>query len=359
MADVFSQILSNVLLDGLVDILVGVPLLLISYWRFGKKLVFKLIIAIFGFVVFAAEATVLITSFQILAPDQYLTALVIILPVGSIILFGISYYFLKVIIQPLNKITTDAKALAEGDLTVKIEKTSRVDEIGSLTNSLHELFELLNIKAVVEKITESVQSLNGLANNLASSSEEINASTEEISSTIQEISSASVKQNNLITNVLSNGSSLQEQFRQNSLNLRKTSSLIEGINNKINLLALNASIEAARAGEYGRGFAIVAENIRQLADESKDSLTQSNELIAQLEKNLNSNIQIINKEIKEISEASENTTAGTEEMAASVEEFTASIQELSEKAIELAQISQDLSNLTNNFTKLKDGTFIN
>ena len=349
--DAISQIIGNVVTNGIIALVLGSLLIFLSYLRFGNKLVFKIILAVMGFVVFAAEATVLITSVQILAPDQYLNALILLLPTGSIVFFGISFYFLRNVIIPLNKITSDAKSLAEGDLTVKIEKTTRKDEIGSLTNSLNELFELLNIKVVVEKLSDSVKSLNELANNLAASSEEINASTEEITSTIQDISTASVKQNNLITNVLNNGTNLRENFKQNSINLKKTSSLIDGINNKINLLALNASIEAARAGEYGRGFAIVAENIRRLADESKDSLNQANELIADLEKTLNTNISSIINQIQAISEVSENTTAGTEEMSASVEEFSASIQELSVKSIELAKISSDLSSITSNWER--------
>ena len=349
--DAIAQIISNVILDGLVDLILATFLIVLSYIKFGNKLVFKIIVVIVAFVVFSAETTVFITSVQILAPEQYLTALVIILPVASIVLFGVSFFFLKQIIFPLNRITHEAQELVDGNLQVKIEKTERADEIGSLTNSLSALFDMLNVQSMITNLSESVQSLNELANNMASSSEEINASTEEISSTIQEINNGAVKQNNLITNVLQSGTTLQNNFQHNSVSLRQTSKLIEGINNKINLLALNASIEAARAGEYGRGFAIVAENIRRLADESKESLDQANTIITDLERNLNTNISSIIREIQSISEVSEETTAGTEEMSASVEEFSASIQELSVKSIELAQISENLSTITSRFKK--------
>ena len=196
-----------------------------------------------------------------------------------------------------------------------------------------------------------MESLNELANTLASSSEEINTSTEELTSTIQEITGGAVKQNNLITNILQSGNGLQSEFQRNSSSLIQTSKLIEGINSKINLLALNASIEAARAGEYGRGFAIVAENIRRLADESKDSLEQANGIISKLEKNLNGNITTIIIEIRSIAEVSEETSAGTEEMSATVEEFSASIQELSVKSTELAQISEKLASITTKFKR--------
>lgn len=351
MMDATAQIINNFLLDGIIAIVAGSGIIGISYAKFRNKLVFKIIVAVLTFVIFAAEGTVLITSVQILDPSLFVTTLFIVLPIGAGVLFVVSYYFLKQVILPLNKITNQAQDLVNGDLEVKIEKSSRTDEIGSLTNSLSELFDLLNIQSMVTNLSDSVQALNELANNLASSSEEINASTEEITSTIQEITDGAVKQNTLITNVLQNGTSLQGQFKDNSVSLKQTSKLIEGINGKINLLALNASIEAARAGEYGRGFAIVAENIRRLADESKDSLEQSNTIINALERNLDTNISTIITQIRSISEVSEQTTAGTEEMSASVEEFSASIQELSVKSIELAEISQNLTSIISRFTK--------
>ena len=351
MANPIPLIINNVLLDALIGVTFGFLILVISYIKFGNKLVFKIVLAVLSFVLFAAEATVLITSVQILAPGQYLTVLLIVLPTGSILLFGVSFYFLKAIILPLNKITNEAQGLVDGNLTVKIEKTTRKDEIGSLTNSLSELFDMLNVQSMIEKLSDSVESLNELASNLASSSEEINASTEEISSTIQDITTGTIKQNNLITNVLQSGTNLKDQFQQNSNSLLKTSILIEGINNKINLLALNASIEAARAGEYGRGFAIVAENIRRLADETKESLDQADKIISDLEHNLNNNISNILSQIQAVSEVSTNTTTGTEEMAASVEEFSASIQELSIKSIELAKISENITSITSKFKK--------
>lgn len=351
MAGAIAQIINNVLLDGAISLIGSIFLLGIAYVKFNKNVVFKVILSVLIFVVFTAEAVVIITSVQILAPELYTITLIILIPLGSIILGLVSLYFMKEIILPLNKINNQAQALVNGDLSVKINKSTREDEIGSLTNSLSELFEMLNVQSLVQSLKESIQSLNELANNLASSSEEINASTEEISSTIQEITSGAVKQNNLVSNILSSGNSLQNQFKQNSVSLKQTSKLIEGINNKINLLALNASIEAARAGEYGRGFAIVAENIRRLADESKESLDQSNTIIMDLERNLTSNIMTIITQIQTISEVSEETTTGTEEMAASVEEFSASIQELSVKSIELAHISDNLNSITSRFNK--------
>lgn len=351
MTGAITQIVNNVLLDGVICLIGSIILIGIAYVKYSKNVVLKIIISVLVFVVFTAEATVLITSVQILAPEQFIIAVGILIPTGAIILSLVSFYLMKEIILPLNKITNNAQALVEGDLSVQINKSDRKDEIGSLTNSLSELFEMLNVQSMVQSLKDSVQSLNELANNLASSSEEINASTEEISSTIQEITNGAVKQNNLVSNILQSGNSLQNHFKQNSVSLKQTSKLIEGINNKINLLALNASIEAARAGEYGRGFAIVAENIRRLADESKESLDQSNTIIMDLERNLNSNIVTIITQIQTISEVSEETTTGTEEMAASVEEFSASIQELSVKSIELAQISDNLASITSRFNK--------
>lgn len=253
----------------------------------------------------------------------------------------------------MTRITLDAQSLVNGELKITIKKSNRKDEIGMLTNSLNELLEILSVQSLIEKLTESVFSLNDLASNLASSSEEINASNEEISSTIQEINLGALKQNNLIQNIVQSGNGLRNLFEKNAINLKKTSKLIEAVNSKINLLALNANIEAARAGEYGKGFGVVAENIRLLAEESKVSVDQSNLIIGDIEKNLDLNIKAIIKEIGFISEESMQTLAGTEEISASIEEFSSSIQDLSEKSIELAEVSRNLNSIIFRFQKEK------
>lgn len=114
---------------------------------------------------------------------------------------------------------------------------------------------------------------------------------------------------------------------QNRLNTEKTVDaveLIKQISDQINLIGLNASIEAARVGESGKGFTVVANEVRKLATISSDSVTQIEEVIGQIK---GSTGEIINY-IKDISEMIQSQAATTEELSASVQEINSMSQEV-------------------------------
>lgn len=97
------------------------------------------------------------------------------------------------------------------------------------------------------------------------------------------------------------------------------------------MLGLNAAIEAARAGEAGRGFGVVAEEIRKLSDDSKNTVVQIRELTAQIETALINTLK-----------ASEISLRNTEEQAAATEEIGASVEQLASMAQELNAIAENL-----------------
>jgi len=129
---------------------------------------------------------------------------------------------------------------------------------------------------------------------LAASASEVNAATEEVASTTQQVASES------------------EDIIRSSNSIKEIIEFIINISEQTNLLALNASIEAGRAGSYGRGFAVVAEEIRKLADESKNAVINSDSAIT----NIITKITSTNQSIHEISSASEEQSASMEEVSA-------------------------------------------
>lgn len=108
------------------------------------------------------------------------------------------------------------------------------------------------------------------------------------------------------------------------------SSVVKGISDQSNLLGLNAAIEAARAGDVGKGFSVVANEIRKLATNSKENVNQINDIT----KNIQGLIDTLNQTFLEVNTLTDNQSG-------SIQEFSATIQEISSKAQELASLAQE------------------
>lgn len=166
-----------------------------------------------------------------------------------------------------------------------------------------------------------------LAENLQGLATSINASTQEIASVMEEVAASA-------SEISTNENRLAERVRevaQISTQIGEIIEFIKVVADQTKMLGLNAAIEAARAGEYGRGFGVVADEIRKLSDQSKDTAETIRKLLLDTDQN-----------IRAVQEASEGTVKQSQEQAAATEEVTASVMEMAHMAEKLAETAAAL-----------------
>jgi ABC-type transporter Mla subunit MlaD len=179
--------------------------------------------------------------------------------------------------------------------------------------------EVIGGLAIVNSM-ERDEKLNEIINQFAGAFQQVNSSVQDISVGAENLARV--------------GQNLSNSTHSTIDDVKRTDRIIEMIQeiaDQTKLLGLNAAIEAARAGEYGRGFSVVAEEIRRLSEQSNNSAKQVKDIL----NNISASINTINEQTQETSAVSEEQSSSTQEIAASMQELSAQLDTLQSFIMEL------------------------
>ena len=334
-----------------------------------------------------------------LSATSKITSTVLFVSIGSSLLLAFLAYFVlfKKIMRPLNKITQAMTSLAEGGddadvsafrhnnevgemaravdifkdnakersrLRAENEKdhearSARQEKVDGLVSNFRETIQRVledvgtntnqmettanSLSSIASQTTSQVTSASGASDAALANVQSVATATEELSASINEIS----RQIDETTNVVSRASKATfatdtkiASLAQSASKISEVVSLIQAIAEQTNLLALNATIEAARAGEAGKGFAVVASEVKVLATQTANATEAISTQIADIQKETDSSVEAIRdiaNTMQEVTTATESIASAVKEQGMVTTEISGSVQQASAGSDEVSQ----------------------
>ncbi|WP_429091654.1 methyl-accepting chemotaxis protein [Aeromonas veronii] len=286
----------------------------------------------------------------------------------------VAWLLIRQIRNPVMTLLEQTRQVAAGNLTSQLDmKQFSHDELGKLAQGFNEMQS--NLRMLVNEVSGSVvqlgaaaeeisavaqQSANNMGaqqhelNQLATAMNEMQATVQEVARNTNDAASAATSAsdtaaqgsetvNDSIGRIEKVATAIEEtalvirQLGDDSRNIGMVLEVIQGIAEQTNLLALNAAIEAARAGEQGRGFAVVADEVRTLAKRTQDSTSQINHIISELQQRANEAGITMQQSQDMMSE----TVHTAREAGASIAEISSSVNSISHMNIQIATATEE------------------
>lgn len=312
---------------------------------------------------YAAQQTFTLVAYSAIA-------LVLVLALAAL------YWYMQRSLSPLQGLATALNGIAEGDLNQTIEVKSN-DEIGQLQSAMKAMIETLHsmigsINEMTAQLTSSAAGMTQITNETRQGVEQQQMQTDqvatamnEMTATVQEVArhagdaagaakhadeesnagskvvNDTIQAINHLAGEVERASEVIHKVEEDSDNIGAVLDVIKGIAEQTNLLALNAAIEAARAGEQGRGFAVVADEVRTLASRTQSSTEEIEKMIEQLQ-------QGARNAVKVMKDSSDRAQSGVEQAAqagSSLSTITQAVGTISAMNLQIASAAEEQSSV--------------
>lgn len=317
--------------------------------------------------------------------------IMVMVALALLVIGAFSVLFPRAIVAPVNRLTRELKILANGngDLSSRLDVSTQ-DEVGQMATHFNQFLDNLqnmirSIRQVADGVSSNSQQLQRNAEQsmrisseysntmdmVATANEEMGCAIQEVSSNTQQVATEAQHSNQtarqvarefaqamqelqLLASRVNDSSSVIQALEAETTNIASVLDVIKGIAEQTNLLALNAAIEAARAGEQGRGFAVVADEVRSLASKTQQSTGNINEMIARLRAGVDRAVGAM----EESRSKAEQTVGYAERSQASIEQISGSLVTISDRILQVAAAIEEqssvISHINQNLTNARD-----
>ena len=320
-----------------------------------------------------------------------INTIIVVCIAALLIAIAVTLIFPKIIIESIESLQTSLESLlsGHGDLTVRLPKLGQ-DEIGKVSHSFNRFIKSLQLlmqdisktstnvrhaskelgnlvisnREMVQQQASSVDLVATALHEMGSAINEVSSNTQQVSHEAKDAESYANKSSEIFTQTILEISNLVDSVDHSATTIQTLETeangivsvldVIKGIAEQTNLLALNAAIEAARAGEQGRGFAVVADEVRTLASRTQESTGHINEMISRLQAGVKNAVLSMESGKTRVSNTVESATLAQTALT----QTTTAISAISDRILQIASAVEEQSSVVEdinvNLTKIKD-----